>query len=454
MAVTLNASTSSGLISTADTSGVLQLQTAGTTALTIDTSQNVGIGATPSAWSSGRPTLEFGGSIQSTIAFNGSVINGGAIWTNAYYNGTNNIYKQTGPATLFATPNGTYQFNIAPSGTAGSTANFTQAMTLDASGYLLVGATSSSGVGASRLQVGGSGVTSQLLVKSSGAHTALYVTASDVYQTWASGGFLAWGNAPADGSSFTERARIDSSGNFAMNGGYFLTRSTAQSIGMFAGPTVTNDTARFEANGSTYSGLPNHAFMRGNPVVFTSITASEYARFDSSGNLLLGTTSAFSSGYLCTFNDANSKTPIAIKSSVSCANAYLIRFVNNSGTDVGAVVMNGSNNGVSFTSLSDYRLKENIHPMTGALAKVAALKPCTYTWKDNGVSSQGFIAHELQEVVPDAVVGEKDAVNEDGSIKPQGISTSNLVATLTAAIKEQQALIETLTQRITVLEGA
>ena len=68
-------------------------------------------------------------------------------------------------------------------------------------------------------------------------------------------------------------------------------------------------------------------------------------------------------------------------------------------------------------------------------------------------NGQGFIAHELAEVCPDAVTGEKDAVNEDGTIKSQGIDTSFLVATLTAAIQEQQAMIETLTTRLNALEG-
>ena len=106
----------------------------------------------------------------------------------------------------------------------------------------------------------------------------------------------------------------------------------------------------------------------------------------------------------------------------------------------------------SFVTSSDYRLKENIAPMTGALSAVAQLKPCTYNWKSDGTSGQGFIAHELAEVVPDCVTGEKDAVNEDGSIKPQGIDTSFLVATLTAAIQEQQAIIESLTARVVALE--
>jgi hypothetical protein len=99
--------------------------------------------------------------------------------------------------------------------------------------------------------------------------------------------------------------------------------------------------------------------------------------------------------------------------------------------------------------------------MTGALDKVALLKPVTYKWNIDGSSSQGFIAHELQEVVPDCVNGEKDAVetytDEDGNEqtrpKYQGIDTSFLVATLTAAIQEQQALILSLTDRITALEA-
>jgi hypothetical protein len=91
--------------------------------------------------------------------------------------------------------------------------------------------------------------------------------------------------------------------------------------------------------------------------------------------------------------------------------------------------------------------------MTGALAKIAQLKPCTYKWKANNSDGQGFIAHELAEVVPDCVTGEKDAVDADGNPQYQGIDTSFLVATLTAAIQEQQALITALTDRITALEA-
>ena len=123
---------------------------------------------------------------------------------------------------------------------------------------------------------------------------------------------------------------------------------------------------------------------------------------------------------------------------------------------MGDIVLAGSTSGsaTSYTTSSDYRLKENIVPMVGALDKITQLKPVTYKWKSDSSDGQGFIAHELQEVISDCVYGEKDAVDEEGNPKYQGVDTSFLVATLTAAIQEQQALITSLTARITALEGA
>ena len=86
--------------------------------------------------------------------------------------------------------------------------------------------------------------------------------------------------------------------------------------------------------------------------------------------------------------------------------------------------------------------------MTGALAKVAALKPVTYKWNADGSDGEGFIAHELAEVCPHAVTGEKDAVDADGNPKYQGIDTSFLVATLTAAIQELKAEVDSLKSQL------
>ena len=192
-------------------------------------------------------------------------------------------------------------------------------------------------------------------------------------------------------------------------------------------------------------------------------TAGAYRTvIDSSGNLLLGTTSAnigFTTGAksLCFNSDYGGSYPVAINHSAS-GNGYFLGF-GRGGSQCGYIWTNGSNS-TQYVTSSDYRLKENIVPMTGALAKVSALKPVTYTWKEDGTSSQGCIAHELQEIVPEAVAGDKDALNEDGSIKPQGIDTSFLVATLTAAIQELKAINDTqaetinaLTARIVALES-
>ena len=123
------------------------------------------------------------------------------------------------------------------------------------------------------------------------------------------------------------------------------------------------------------------------------------------------------------------------------------------GSVIGSITQSGTT-AVAYNTTSDYRLKENVQPLTGALSRIAALKPCTYTWKSApDETGEGFIAHELAEVCPLAVTGEKDAVNEDGSIKPQSIDTSFLVATLTAAIQELNAKVDAQAAEIAALKG-
>ena len=174
------------------------------------------------------------------------------------------------------------------------------------------------------------------------------------------------------------------------------------------------------------------------------------ATIDASGNMLLGTTTVNGVGTTFINQAANAGAPyIALNKSYSGA-ATALNFAYN-GAQVGSIVY--SDTATSFNTSSDYRLKENVQPMTDALAKVAALKPVTYTWKSNGSDGQGFIAHELQDVVPDCVTGEKDAVDKDGKPKYQGIDTSFLVATLTAAIQEQQAMIAQLQSDVAALKG-
>jgi len=177
------------------------------------------------------------------------------------------------------------------------------------------------------------------------------------------------------------------------------------------------------------------------------------------GSIQAGVTANTASTNAIIIAAATSNGPYPIGARGESTNQGLVGFFNSSDTAIASITKSG--NSVAYNTSSDYRLKENIAPMTGALNKVLLLKPVTYTWKEDGLTGQGFIAHELQEIVPDAVTGEKDAVetytDKDGieqtRIKPQGIDTSFLVATLTAAIQEQQTIINDLKARIETLEA-
>jgi hypothetical protein len=182
-----------------------------------------------------------------------------------------------------------------------------------------------------------------------------------------------------------------------------------------------------------------------------AITFTQAMTLDSSGNLLVGTTSQISVGRICLAFSGSTNYGWVSNDTGGGTGSQHLRFLS-AGTAVGNI--NTTTTATAYSTSSDYRLKENIAPMKGALATVAQLKPCTYTWKADGSDGQGFIAHELAEVCPHAVVGEKDAVDAEGNPQYQGIDTSFLVATLTAALQEQQAIIDTLTNRITALEGA
>jgi len=189
-------------------------------------------------------------------------------------------------------------------------------------------------------------------------------------------------------------------------------------------------------------------------------TATERMRIGSDGVIYMGCTALASDRPNAaggTVKQVNGNTKVRVDTDSNPA----FQFYSPTGgtSPVGSIAVNSST--TSYNITSDYRLKKDVEPMTGALAKIALLKPVIYKWKSTGEASQGFIAHELQEVAPDCVTGEKDAVatyiDEDGNeaTRPvyQGIDTSFLIATLTAAIQEQQALITSLTNRIAALEA-
>jgi hypothetical protein len=277
-----------------------------------------------------------------------------------------------------------------------------------------------------------------------------------------------------------ERMRIDSAGNVGIGTTSPQTNSLtiSKSIGnsAFSGQSSTTPTAadqrlflfgagsdadpykaRMEARSSAAwtAGTSTPTYLTFFTTPSGSTGAEERMRIDSSGNLLVRTTSKISAG-----------TGMALKADAGASgsifeiqhngnpgtNRDFIRFYNISGTEAGSIEHNATST-VAYLTSSDYRLKENILPMVGGLDKVLRLKPVTYTWKEDKKNWQGFIAHELQEVVPECVSGEKDAVDAEGKPVYQGIDTSFLVATLTAAIQELKATVDAQAARIAALEN-
>ena len=216
------------------------------------------------------------------------------------------------------------------------------------------------------------------------------------------------------------------------NAGYLFATSTDTTLWSEGSRTLTIGTAA------------------GGPLVLTTNNA-ERARIDTSGNLLVGTTSQPSASVvgIALNNNVASNASSWSCGSKTTANT-MIQFINGNG-QVGNIQTSGS--ATTYATSSDYRLKENVQPMTGALAKVQSLKPVTYKWKVDGSDGEGFIAHELAEVVPQCVSGEKDAVDADGNPVYQGIDTSFLVATLTAAIQELKAELDSVKAELAVLKG-
>jgi hypothetical protein len=209
------------------------------------------------------------------------------------------------------------------------------------------------------------------------------------------------------------------------------------SAGSASAPAITT-------SGDTNTGM----FFPAADTVALGKGGTEVMRIDSNGNFFIGKTSVESTTkglYIqmsgggqvgCT---AASDSPLSLN---RLTNDGTIVEIRQGGTLRGSISVSGAT--TSYNTSSDYRLKENIAPMVGALDRVALLKPVTYSWKLDGANGEGFIAHELAEIFPHAVFGNKDAVNEDGSIKSQGIDTSFLVATLVAAIQELKAEIDLL----------
>jgi hypothetical protein len=227
------------------------------------------------------------------------------------------------------------------------------------------------------------------------------------------------------------------------------TNSPTQKLTLSNGTFHINGTSTFVSNVEIgrVGGDNNMGFATG---------GSERARITSAGDLLVGATdlgtigstvgaAMYADGRLMSVNNGNG--------------SYFARTGTDGGviyfrkgtTTVGNIAVTGST--TTYNTSSDYRLKEDWVAVADAATRVNALKPINFAWKVDGSRVDGFLAHELAEVVPEAVTGEKDAVDAEGNPEYQGIDQSKLVPLLTAALQEALAKIESLTARVSALEG-
>ena len=366
-----------------------------------------------------------------------------------------------------------------------SAANAT-AITVDASENVGIG--TSSPASGTRLTLDNPGFVQALLSTSDTARISLYgdsaVSAVD-----------AKANPLALYAGGAERMRIDSSGNVGIG-----TSSPSQPLHV---STATNPAVHITntdgTNGSTLrmTMATNGAFIgTQNPLGgsdalrFGTGNEQERMRIDSSGNVLFNGTST-AAAQVSHFEAGRGS--LLLKNATTGA-SHTLQFINPNGT-VGQIYTNGSS--TVYSTSSDYRLKTDAQPMTGASARVQALNPVNFEWLSDGTRVDGFLAHEAQEVVPEAVSGTKDAMrDEEYEVTPavyedvvipavldedgneleserteqrlvteavmgtrsvpdhQGIDQSKLVPLLTAALQEALTKIDTMETRLSALEGA
>jgi len=334
-----------------NTDSSLTIDKDGTTRLTVDSSGNLGLGVTPSAWSSGYRALQIGLYNYFAIsAQEGSSCEGNLTW-NAYSTGNETFaYKNTGdPATRFR-QGSQFSWHLAGAGTAGNPISFTQAMTLDASGNLGVGTTSPS----SKLHVGvvGGGVIARFAHTGETNNPYAYFKTSEAGNlaslgSYSSGGNSALGFLTAD----TERARIDSSGNF-MIGQTSTNRRFA----------ATHNVANFTAEISNSNGTPYGI----------------YVLYD--GAAPNNTVSGF----------------------IQAADTAGLKFEVRSN---GGVANYSANN----VNLSDRREKTNFAPAGEYLSKICAIPIQTFNYIDQNMEEDagltlGVVAQDVQAVAPELVM--------------------------------------------------
>lgn len=206
----------------------------------------------------------------------------------------------------------------------------------------------------------------------------------------------------------------------------------------------TNGTDRLRISSSSATGATFNVRSNQDMQFYTNNT--ERMRINSNGNVLVGTTTSTGAK----FDIKQTIAEVIFDLNHTNSGTQYFQYFRYNGTAIGSIL--GSNTSTSFNETSDYRLKENITNITDGITRVKQLNPSRFNFiTDPDRIVDGFIAHEVQDIVPEAISGEKDAVNGDGSINPQGIDQSKLVPLLTAALQEAIGLIESQQSQIDTL---
>ena len=250
-----------------------------------------------------------------------------------------------------------------------------------------------------------------------------------------------WNAAGAELGFFTsnnsapvERLRITATGNVGIG-----TTSPATTLDVNGDVTITD---KIIHGGDTNTAIRFPAA----DTVSVETAATERMRITSGGDVIInGATSEAGARFAVLGGSAT--TPYFSVESTNTSAFGAIKFLNGNG-EIGSISMLST--GVNYNTSSDYRLKENVSAVTDSINRLLQLKPSRFNFiADPDRTVDGFIAHEVQAVVPECVTGEKDAVDADGNPVYQGIDQSKVVPLLTAALQEAIGEIESLKARLT-----
>ena len=279
-----------------------------------------------------------------------------------------------------------------------------------------------------------------------------------LYQFSGSNGSHAWYTAPSgtagNAITFTQAMTLTAAGDLVVGATSANLSSASRGVIEVNGTSTayvgidTGGTTRgtFYTNGSLV-GLASLATI---PLTFGTTAGTEYGRFDTSGNLLVGTTDnsgTNTQGLEVYIGGGGTRLYVGHASGTANGTQYAV--FNYNATQIGSISQSGTT-AVLYNVTSDYRLKNNPQSLTGAKDFVMALQPKKWQWWDGSGEGVGFIAHEFMEVAKYSGNGTKDAVDDEGKPIMQSIqpSSSEVMANLVSLIQEQQAIIESLKARL------